>query len=121
VILMQKGRGGGLSGAFAGGMASGLLGSKTGDFLTWVTIVLVGVFLFLAVLLAKFYRPSLTGFTAEAPTTTQQPVSPGQAATPPSDAGGAAAPAELPSAPAPGASEAGAAPSTAGDANKTGG
>jgi preprotein translocase subunit SecG len=57
IILVQKGRGGGLSGAFGGGMASGILGSKTGDFLTWVTIVLVGVFLILAVVMAKFYKP----------------------------------------------------------------
>lgn len=58
IILVQKGKGGGLSGAFGGGMASGILGSKTGDFLTWVTITLVGVFLTLAVVLAKFYKPS---------------------------------------------------------------
>ncbi|MGB2809649.1 MAG: preprotein translocase subunit SecG [Sedimentisphaerales bacterium] len=58
IILVQKGKGGGLSGAFGGGVASGILGSKTGDFLTWVTIVLVGVFLTLAVVMAKFYRPS---------------------------------------------------------------
>ncbi len=57
IILVQKGRGGGLSSAFGGGGGGGLLGSKTGDFLTWVTIVLVGVFLGLAVLLAKFYKP----------------------------------------------------------------
>jgi preprotein translocase subunit SecG len=57
IILVQKGRGGGLSGAFGGGMASGILGSKTGDFLTWVTIVLVGIFLTLAVVMAKFYKP----------------------------------------------------------------
>ena len=35
VILIQKGKGGGLSAAFGGGMAGGILGSKTGDFLTW--------------------------------------------------------------------------------------
>ena len=58
IILIQKGRGGGLSGAFGGAMASGILGSKTGDFLTWVTIVLVGVFLFLAIILAKYYKTS---------------------------------------------------------------
>lgn len=58
IILIQKGRGGGLSAAFGGGMASGILGSKTGDFLTWVTIVLVGVFLLFAVVLAKFYVPA---------------------------------------------------------------
>ena len=49
VILIQKGRGGGLSAAFGGAGAGSILGSKTGDFLTWVTIVLVGVFLLLAV------------------------------------------------------------------------
>ncbi len=58
IILIQKGRGGGLSSAFGGGGGGGLLGSKTGDFLTWVTIVLVGVFLSLAVFLAKYYRPA---------------------------------------------------------------
>ena len=59
IILVQKGRGGGLSAAFGGGAAGGILGSKTGDFLTWVTIVLVSVFLTLAVIMAKFYKPSL--------------------------------------------------------------
>ena len=58
IILVQKGRGGGLSAAFGGGAASGILGSKTGDFLTWVTIVLVGIFLTLAVVMAKYYKPS---------------------------------------------------------------
>ena len=62
VILIQKGRGGGLSGAFGGGMASGILGSKTGDFLTWFTIGLVGIFLVLLVLLAKFYKPTISEY-----------------------------------------------------------
>lgn len=62
VVLIQKGRGGGLSGAFGGAMASGILGSKTGDFLTWVTIVLVGIFLTLAVVMAKFYKPGVSEF-----------------------------------------------------------
>ena len=72
VILIQKGRGGGLSGAFGGGMASGILGSKTGDFLTWVTIALVGIFLSLAVVMAKFYRPTVSEFGTEQ-TTRQEP------------------------------------------------
>jgi preprotein translocase subunit SecG len=62
VVLIQKGRGGGLSGAFGGGMAGGILGSKTGDFLTWVTVVLVGMFLLLAVVMAKFYKPTFSNF-----------------------------------------------------------
>lgn len=62
IILVQKGRGGGLSSAFGGGMAGGILGSKTGDFLTWVTIVLVAVFLTLAVVMGKFYKPDVSDF-----------------------------------------------------------
>lgn len=75
IILIQKGRGGGLSAAFGGAMASGILGSKTGDFLTWVTIVLVGVFLTLAVVMAKFYKPSPAGDYDVSPQTQQQPPS----------------------------------------------
>lgn len=74
IILVQKGKGGGLSGAFGGGMASGLLGSKTGDFLTWVTIALASLFLVLLILMAKFYRPSIS--RVGPPTVTQQPAAP---------------------------------------------
>ena len=71
-ILIQKGRGGGLGATFGGGLASGILGSKTGDFLTWVTIALVGVFLTLAVVMAKFYKPTISDFGAGQPQPTQQ-------------------------------------------------
>jgi preprotein translocase subunit SecG len=74
IILIQKGRGGGLSAAFGGAMASGILGSKTGDFLTWVTIVLVGVFLTLAVVMAKFYKPAPAGDYDVTPQSQQQPL-----------------------------------------------
>ncbi len=81
IILVQKGRGGGLSAAFGGSMAGGILGSKTGDFLTWVTIILVGIFLSLAVIMAKYYKESVGSYgeTAPAPlsqTTNQAPTSP---------------------------------------------
>lgn len=79
IILIQKGRGGGLSGAFGGAMASGILGSKTGDFLTWVTIVLAGVFLTIAVVMAKFYKPEVSEFGEDAPARQVQPESPQQA------------------------------------------
>jgi len=74
IILIQKGRGGGLSAAFGGAMAGGILGSKTGDFLTWVTIVLVGVFLTLAVVMAKFYKPAAVGDYDVTPQAQQQPL-----------------------------------------------
>jgi preprotein translocase subunit SecG len=67
IILIQKGKGGGLTGALGGGMASGILGTKTGDFLTWVTIILVGLFLTLAVVMAKCYKPSVSDFGADQP------------------------------------------------------
>lgn len=102
VILVQKGRGGGLSGAFGGGMGGGLLGSKTGDFLTWVTIVLVAVFLTLAVLMGRFYRPTVGEYGADEAVATQQPATEG-----------AAPGAEAPAAPADVTEES--------DANSTGG
>ena len=74
IVLIQKGRGGGLSGAFGGAMASGILGSKTGDFLTWVTIVLAGVFLLLAVVMAKIYKPDVASDYDVSPQTQQQPL-----------------------------------------------
>ncbi|HMB96633.1 MAG TPA: preprotein translocase subunit SecG [Tepidisphaeraceae bacterium] len=51
LILIQKGRGGGLSSAFGGAGGNTAFGSKTGDVLTWATSILFGVFIFLAVVL----------------------------------------------------------------------
>jgi preprotein translocase subunit SecG len=85
IILIQKGRGGGLSAAFGGGMASNILGSKTGDFLTWITIVLVGIFLTLAVLMAKFYRPSISDYDVGPPIPQTQPAETQLPPLPPSD------------------------------------
>jgi hypothetical protein len=73
-------------------MASGILGSKTGDFLTWVTIALVGVFLTLAVVMAKFYKPSIgleegipppTTVPTEPPRSPELPSPIGETGTPP--------------------------------------
>ncbi len=120
VVLIQKGRGGGLSGAFGGGMASGLLGSKTGDFLTWATIVVVGVFLLLAVFLAKFDRPRVGQYGAPATTETSQAAEQSAAPTPP-PAEQSAAPTEQPTAPAqPEATGAAPAPAPGGDVNAAG-
>ncbi len=75
IVLIQKGKGGGLSGAFGGGMATNILGANTKKPLTWFTIGMVVVFLFLAVLLAKFYpRSSVTEVAPPAPA--NQPVAP---------------------------------------------
>lgn len=49
VIMIQRGRGSGLAGAFGGAGGSSAFGAKTGDVLTWVTVVIAFVFLLLTV------------------------------------------------------------------------
>jgi len=39
VILLQRGRGGGLAGAFGGSGGTSAFGAKTGDVFTWITVV----------------------------------------------------------------------------------
>jgi preprotein translocase subunit SecG len=51
IVLIQKGRGGGLAGAFGGAGGNTAFGAKTGDVLTWVTSILFGVFVLLAIIL----------------------------------------------------------------------
>lgn len=84
VVLIQKGRGGGLASAFGGGSGTATaFGSKTGDVLTWATSVIFGVFLLLAIGLNLWANnasaakakltvpvPAGTGTTATTPDTT---------------------------------------------------
>jgi len=70
VILIQKGKGGGLSAAFGGLGAGGLLGTKTGDFLTWVTIAVTALFLFLAIIMGLYYKPRVTELDTAHPAAT---------------------------------------------------
>jgi preprotein translocase subunit SecG len=56
VVLLQKGRGGGLSGVF-GGMGQSAFGTRVGDVFTWITIVLAFVFLVLAIGTTMAFRP----------------------------------------------------------------
>jgi len=57
IVLLQKGRGGGLGAAF-GGAGGGACGTRTGDVFTWITIVLTALFLLLAVGSALLFRPT---------------------------------------------------------------
>lgn len=51
LILIQKGRGGGISAAFGGAGGSTAFGTKTGDVLTWATSVVFFLFLTFCVVL----------------------------------------------------------------------
>lgn len=53
IVLIQKGRGGGLSSAFGGAGGNTAFGSKTGDVLTWATSIMFGIFLLLAIFLNR--------------------------------------------------------------------
>ncbi len=71
VILIQKPKGGGLSGAFggAGGSAQAAFGAKTGDLLTTITIACFVVFLGLAIGLTYAIRADIAPPTPAATTT----------------------------------------------------
>jgi preprotein translocase subunit SecG len=51
IVLIQKGRGGGISGAFGGSGGNTAFGAKTGDVLTWATSIIFGLFMLTAVAL----------------------------------------------------------------------
>ncbi len=57
VILLQRGRGVGLAGAFGGSGGNTAFGAKTGDALTWITVVLASVFLLIAIVLNYWFVP----------------------------------------------------------------
>ncbi|MDM8005131.1 MAG: preprotein translocase subunit SecG [Phycisphaerae bacterium] len=57
VILLQKGRGGGLAGAFGGAGGYSAFGAKTGDFFTWLTVGLAGLFVIVACIGVWYYVP----------------------------------------------------------------
>lgn len=108
VILLQRGKGVGLAGAFGGAGGHSAFGSKTGDVLTWATIVIAGFFLLFAVLLNYVFVPQKPSFQTGAVTAQEAPEPPASApsappitpATRPTTQGAASQPAAPTSAPA---------------------
>ena len=78
VILLQKGRGGGFSGAFGGAGGSSAFGAKTGDVFTWITVIVAGVFVVLTVwsnfVFDESLRPKLATKAVAEPTMLDLPV-----------------------------------------------
>src|SRR2546428_14189905 len=64
LVLIQKGRGGGLVSAFGGMGGNTAFGSKTWDVLTWATSIIFGVFLLLAGVVKPPTGGSFTAMTA---------------------------------------------------------
>ena len=88
VVLLQKGRGGGLSGAFGGGGGQSAFGAKTGDVFTWITVGLTFAFIVMACIgNYVFVAPPSKTTTAVVETATPQDAGPpgtvGDTGTPP--------------------------------------
>jgi preprotein translocase subunit SecG len=58
LILIQRGKGGGLAGAFGGAGGSSAFGSRAGDTFTKITIYVAVVWLLLIMLLIKMVQPT---------------------------------------------------------------
>lgn len=85
VILLQRGKGVGLAGAFGGSGGHAAFGAKTGDFLTWVTIVGAAVMLLFAVVLNYVFVPGGPDLEGAAPPPTAEET-PAEPAPPPGGA-----------------------------------
>jgi preprotein translocase subunit SecG len=90
LVLLQKNRGSGLSGAFGGVGGHTAFGTKTGDFLTWVTVSLTALFLLLSIAGTYVFEPEKPAPAPPAPTSpmgsqAMPPMTPGKptAAMPP--------------------------------------
>jgi len=57
LVLVQKGRGGGLAGAFGGPGGHSAFGTKTADIFVKATAVVAGIFFVLSILAAWIMRP----------------------------------------------------------------
>jgi preprotein translocase subunit SecG len=57
LVLIQRGKGGGLSGAFGGAGGSSAFGSRAGDTFTRITIYVAAIWLLLIMFLIKSVQP----------------------------------------------------------------
>jgi len=69
LVLIQRGKGGGLAGAFGGAGGSSAFGTKAGDTFTRITVVTAAIWILLAMLLVILTGQSTSSaFDAEPPT-----------------------------------------------------
>ena len=99
LILVQKGRGGGLAGAFGGPGGHSAFGTKTADIFVKATAVIAGIFFLLSIVTAWIMRPEAPARPPEKPGA-PAPAEPGGATPTPSgeEAGGAEATTDKPAA-----------------------
>ncbi len=90
LVLIQRGRGGGLAGAFGGAGGQSAFGTKAGDVFTKITVGVAGFWILLCILAinvlgrqASLFSPTLGG---SAPQSTMPMTPPGGPGAPPADA-----------------------------------
>ncbi len=66
LVLIQRGKGGGLAGAFGGAGGSSAFGSRAGDTFTRVTIIVAAIWLLLVMILIKILPDGRTDTSAGA-------------------------------------------------------
>lgn len=109
LILIQRGKGGGLAGAFGGVGGSSAFGTKAGDTFTKITVVTASVWMLMAmILVVMMNRRMASAWGPETPSSISRDLEPGssQKAERASDSGGASrpassGPAEAPPSPTP--------------------
>ena len=102
LILIQRGKGGGLAGAFGGVGGSSAFGTKAGDTFTRITVVTASVWMLMAMLLVVMTsRRNASTWAADAPSSISKELSPSSRGKTKTKAGApATAPASSPSRPA---------------------
>ena len=69
IILVQRGRGGGLTGALGGSGGQSAFGAKAGDTFTRITVVTAIIWIALCMLTIKIFNPVITPTAAQTETT----------------------------------------------------
>jgi preprotein translocase subunit SecG len=77
LILIQRGKGGGLAGAFGGTGGSSAFGSRAGDTFTRITICTAAVWILLIMLMIKIIQPAHVAPPADVITPIEAPAAPG--------------------------------------------
>lgn len=113
IILLQRGRGGGLAGAFGGAGGQSALGTKAGDVFTRITVGLAVIWVFLSCISIYALRAGSEGRLTLPGGAAGEALEPGDAAVPPGE--GADAAAAAPTQPKAAANGEAKAPSASGD------
>lgn len=73
VVLIQRGKGGGLAGAFGGPGGSSAFGSRAGDAFTKITLYLAAIWVLVIMINVKVMQPAKTAEAAPSNVVIEQP------------------------------------------------